>query len=59
MVALLKDHSIDFEALLKGLVYWSDDRKRTQNAWARDFYRNLQDDTDTEPESVTEEEQPA
>jgi len=59
MVALLKDHSIDFEALLKGLVYWIDDRKRTQNAWARDFYRNLQDDTDTEPESLTEEEQPA
>ena len=49
MVALLKDQSIDFEALLTGLVYWNDDRKRTQNAWARDFYRNIQDDMEAEP----------
>ena len=49
MVALLKDQLIDFEALLKDLVYWNNDQKRTQNAWARDFYRNLQDDTETEP----------
>ena len=41
MIALLKDHSIDFEALLKGLLYWNDDQKRTQNNWARDFYRTL------------------
>lgn len=40
MIALLKDQAIDFEALLKGLLYWNDDQKRTQNAWARDFYRN-------------------
>lgn len=59
VIALLKDYSIDFEALLTGLVFWNDDRKRTQNGWAQDFYRNLQDDTETEPESVTEEEQPA
>ena len=39
MIALLKEQSIDFEALLKGLLYWNDDRKRTQNAWARDYYR--------------------
>ena len=57
VVALLKDHSIDFEALLTGLVYWNDDRKRTQNGWARDFYRNLQDETETEP--IVQEEQPA
>jgi CRISPR system Cascade subunit CasB len=57
MVALLKDHPIDFEALLTGLMYWNDDRKRTQNGWARDFYRNMQDDT--EPEPTIQEEQPA
>lgn len=40
LLALLKDQPIDFEDLLKGLLYWNDDRKRTQNGWARDFYRN-------------------
>jgi CRISPR system Cascade subunit CasB len=40
MMALLKDLSIDFDELLKGLLYWNDDRKRTQNDWARDFYRS-------------------
>ena len=55
MVALLKEYPLDFEALLTGLLYWNDDRKRTQNAWARDFYRNMQDDTETEP--TTQEEQ--
>jgi CRISPR system Cascade subunit CasB len=41
MIRLLKEYAIDFEALLQGLLYWNDDRKRTQNAWARDFYRYL------------------
>lgn len=54
MIALLKDQPIDFDALLKGLLYWNDDEKRTQNAWARDFYRNL--DTETEAEPVPQEE---
>lgn len=49
MVALLNEQAIDFEILLSGLLYWNDDRKRTQNVWARDFYRNLQEGTDTEP----------
>lgn len=40
MVALLKEQVIDFDALLKGLLYWNDDQKRTQNDWARDFYRD-------------------
>lgn len=40
VMALLKEHKIDFDHLLKGLLYWKDDRKRTQNNWARDFYRN-------------------
>lgn len=46
MVALLKEQSIDFEGLLQGLIYWTDDRKYTQNAWARDFYRQLDDLSD-------------
>ena len=43
MVALLKDQSIDFESVLKGLLFWNDDQKRTQNAWARDYYRTQSD----------------
>jgi len=41
MLALLKDQSIDFESVLKGLLYWNDEEKRTQNSWARDFYRTI------------------
>lgn len=48
MIALLKEQVLDFDDLLKGLLYWNDDRKRTQNAWARDFYRQ------TDVESVSE-----
>ena len=43
MIALLKEQAIDFEALLKGLLYWGEDQKPTQNSWAREFYRNLND----------------
>ena len=39
MIALLKEQTIDFDNLLKGLLYWIDDQKRTQNTWARDFYQ--------------------
>jgi len=39
MIALLKKQAIDFDGLLKGLLYWNDDQKRTQNTWAREFYR--------------------
>lgn len=49
MVALLKDQPIDFDALLWGLLDWNDDEKRTQNAWARDFYRSLDAETQDEP----------
>jgi len=49
MLALLKEQALDFDNLLKGLLYWNDDRKRTQNSWARDFYRNLNGKTSTEP----------
>lgn len=57
MIALLKDQSIDFDALLTGLLFWSDDQKRTQNAWAREFYRNLEDDIEAKP--IGQEELPA
>jgi CRISPR system Cascade subunit CasB len=54
MIALLKEQSIDFDALLKGLLYWNDDQKRTQNAWARDFYRTLNVETDIRPHDEKE-----
>lgn len=41
MVSLLKEQVIDFDDLLTRLLYWNDDLKRTQNGWARDFYRAL------------------
>jgi len=47
LIALLKDQVLDFGALLKGLLYWNDDQKHTQNAWARDFYRNVSIETET------------
>ncbi len=53
MVALLKDQQIDFDDLLKRLMFWNDDQKRTQNAWARDFYRAM--DQETATKAVAEE----
>lgn len=47
MVALLKDQAIDFEVLLAGLLYWDDELKHTQSAWARDFYRNMNHELET------------
>ena len=47
MIALLKEQTIDFEQVLKGLFYWNDERKRTQNAWARDFYRHMDFNNET------------
>lgn len=41
MIALLNEQPIDFERLLSDLLGWHRDDKRTQNAWARDFYRTL------------------
>ena len=54
MIALLNDQPIDFEALLKGLLYWNDDEKRTQNAWARDFYRSIDTETEGQPATLEE-----
>jgi CRISPR system Cascade subunit CasB len=39
MIALLKEENIDFATLLKDIVNWNYEQKRTQNDWARDFYR--------------------
>lgn len=55
MLALLKDYSVDFGALLQDLLRWNDESKRTQNAWARDFYRHFNNETDhetSEPENA-------
>jgi len=54
MIALLKEQNIDFDDLLKRLMYWNDDQKRAQNAWARDFYRNMYHETETEPTTQEE-----
>jgi CRISPR system Cascade subunit CasB len=47
MVALLKDQAIDFDDLLKRLLFWEDDQKRSQNSWAREFYRSQNNPTET------------
>ena len=54
MVAVVKDYNVDFEVLLKGLLFWKDDQKRTQNQWARDFYRNVRNEINSE--SILQEE---
>ncbi len=54
VIALLRERAIDFEGLLRGLLYWNDDEKRTQNSWARDFYRTL--DAESQDEPVPQEE---
>jgi CRISPR system Cascade subunit CasB len=54
MTALLGEQPIDFEALLDDLLRWNSESKRTQNAWARDFYRApaSQNQPDTTMETV-------
>ncbi len=54
VIALLNDQPIDFEALLAGLLYWNGNQKRTQNAWARDFYRDTSRETATQTASTEE-----
>lgn len=48
MIAILKEQNTNFEHCLNGLLYWNDDQKRTQNAWARDFYGNINCEIETE-----------
>lgn len=55
MMTLLKDYPIDCESLLSGLIHWTDAKKRTQNSWAREFYRTASADVADEtitPETV-------
>lgn len=56
MVALLKDQSIDFQALLDDLLYWNSPNKCKQSDWARAFYRTLNpsDHSIDTPSSETE-----
>lgn len=54
MIALLNEQPIDFERLLSDLLGWHRDDKRSQNAWARDFYRTLNPAPQTQPETATE-----
>ena len=51
MVALLKEQPIDFGDMVKRLLYWDDELKRSQNSWARDFYRTLNNEKNTEMET--------
>lgn len=46
MISLLKEQDIDFDDLLKKLLYWNDDQKSSQTNWAREFYRNLSHETE-------------
>lgn len=39
MTSLLAEYRIDFEAMLKGLVFWRNEARVTQNQWARAFYK--------------------
>jgi len=54
MLALLKEQSIDFGDLLNKLLFWNDEQKRTQNTWARDFYRNLNQKTEIDQHTKKE-----
>lgn len=54
MIALLKEQPVNFDAMLNGLLYWNDDQRRTQNAWARDFYRHVNQETNAESTSDEE-----
>lgn len=54
MTMLLNEQPIDFERLLSDLLGWHRDDKRSQNVWARDFYRILNPASQTEPDTATE-----
>lgn len=54
MVALLGDRPIDFATLLDDLLRWNSESKRTQNDWARDFYRVLAPAFQNQPDTTME-----
>lgn len=56
MIALLKEQTIDFDDLLKRLLKWNQDKKPTQNAWAHDFYLNMNHEVDAEATNLEESE---
>lgn len=49
MVTLLKEHTIDFDSLLKELISWNHQDKFVQIRWAKAFYR-----TDSISDNTTE-----
>lgn len=58
MVALLKEQPLDFGAMLEDLRHWEQQKKRTQNRWARDFYRALEPASSLPQSNSTKESQP-
>ena len=61
MISLLKDFNLDFDAMLwdektkTGLLNWNGERKRTQNQWAKDFYRKIAGEDITSNNTAEEE----
>ena len=55
LVALLREQPLDFEDLLKGLLYWNVDRREIQNNWTRDFYRSSHPEGGNSPDADDEE----
>ncbi|NSW84740.1 MAG: type I-E CRISPR-associated protein Cse2/CasB [Syntrophobacteraceae bacterium] len=49
IVTLLKEQPVDFGKVLEGLLYWNSGLKSTQINWAREYYRDLESRTGTEP----------
>lgn len=52
MVALLKNHDLDFERLHMDLLGWGHSKKFVQSRWAREFYASPRENEESEP-SVT------
>lgn len=58
MVTLLKEQPLDFGALLDDLLRWNSPNKRTQNQWARNFYRAQESATPIPASTSAKEPQP-
>lgn len=56
MIALLKEQTIDYDVMLNDLFLWNKEQKQVQHAWARQFYKQL--NQELEIETLTEEENP-
>lgn len=56
LVALLKETPLDFDKLLKDLLYWHVDSKYTQRRWAQEYYRSINTEkTEENPQIASEE----